>query len=272
MKKLNQKGRLHSVFLLDEAPTLFIPNYDKVGPSTARSNKVCHMFIVQSIAQIKERYGAEMADVVTASMANWMIMQLSLIQEANTVTRMIGRAESEKKSISTGKGENSKSKTTSVERLNLIEDEEIMVLEKGRIVGKLAETNGKFPAIFNVKPDIFKLQSEHSFNDFVYRKTSDGNERLDKKTVYDKVAKKMHGAVTWQAEQIIRIGAIKAVAKGLSEEVNVFPEHFTREGKRLFTLFGDPIQGDQIKDKRNPNGPPIGTVGGGYFSKNAPKV
>jgi hypothetical protein len=44
---MNQQGKRHSFFLLDEGPTLFIPKLDQL-PATARSNKVATIYMAQT--------------------------------------------------------------------------------------------------------------------------------------------------------------------------------------------------------------------------------
>jgi len=265
MKQLNKVNRLHSVFSLDEAPTLYIPNYDSSGPATARSNKVAHIYICQAISQIKAKYGDKLAGNITGTLGNHIYLQSSNIEDASLVTRMIGRSEKEQKSVSTAKSGKETGSNYSVQRQNLIEDEEMMVLEVGRMVGKVAETGGKYPSIFNILPDTKEKQRNHAFNPFVTFTNEDGTDHVvDNDKIYNDVAVKKHRYISYQAKTLVEQFAIQAITMGLANEAALYPEHFDPSTKsRILTLWGDPIENGFIKDKKS--GVVVGTAAEGYF-------
>ena len=57
-KLMNQPDKHPSFVLLDEAPTVFIPNIE-VLPNTGRSNKIATVIMCQDIAQLEDGYGRE---------------------------------------------------------------------------------------------------------------------------------------------------------------------------------------------------------------------
>ncbi|WKX76337.1 type IV secretory system conjugative DNA transfer family protein [Zobellia laminariae] len=61
-KMMNVPNRHQSVIMLDEAPTIYIPNFEQI-PATGRSNKIATIFGAQDISQINDKYGPEKAQV-----------------------------------------------------------------------------------------------------------------------------------------------------------------------------------------------------------------
>jgi hypothetical protein len=276
MKQLNAPNKLHSVFALDEAPTLYIPNYDSSGPATARSNLVSHIYICQALSQIKSKYGDKLAGNIIGTLGTHIYLQSSLIEDASVVARMIGRAEKEQESVSTSKNGKKTGSNHSTTRLNLIEDEEMMILEVGRMVGKVSETNGKYPSIFNIKPDTKEKQRDHLFNSFVYRERTDEDtlnspdgksknlEPLDNETIYHEIAVKKHRYISWQATELVNQFAREAILQNIAVEKVLFPEHFSADGTRIITLWGDPVDASGIIRHRVTN-MVVGTIREGYF-------
>lgn len=241
MKQLNSPNKLHSVFALDEAPTLYIPNYDSSGPATARSNKVAHIYVCQALSQIKSKYGDKLAGNITGTLGTHIYLQSSSIEDAGLVARMIGRAEKQQESVSTSKNGKKTGSNFSTTRLNLIEDEELVVLDVGRMVGKVSETNGKYASIFNVLPDTKEKQRDHEFAPFVSRSGEKGDAPLDNDTIYHEIAVKKHRYISWQAAELVDQFSRDAVLKNLAQEKVLFPDHFDAKGARIMTLWGDPI-------------------------------
>ncbi len=65
-KLMNQPAKAPSFVMLDEAPTVFVPNLE-VLPNTGRSNKVATVLMCQDLAQFTDGYGKEKSDVLFAS-------------------------------------------------------------------------------------------------------------------------------------------------------------------------------------------------------------
>ncbi len=65
--RMNTQHKAPSLLVLDEAPTLFLPNFDQI-PATARSNKLATVFCVQDLAQVTAKYGADTAKSILANL------------------------------------------------------------------------------------------------------------------------------------------------------------------------------------------------------------
>ncbi len=269
MKILNKPKMLPSTIQTDEGPTLFIPNYEQIGPAISRSNKVSYQYFMQSYSQLIDMYGEPGAKKIVGTLGNILVMQLSDIDEAEKVSRLLGEDKNEQTSISLDKSGKKTSSSVSVQKEKLIKPEEIVVLEVGRVVGKLADTGGKYSPIFNVKPDIEKLESGHQFNSFVKweRKDKEGNVETYLPTheeIYE-LAKKKHKFIKDEALFIIEESAIEAIVMAKVQEKMVFPEHFNEEGHRIKTRYGDPIDKDNYIHHRY-TGKIIGHKEQGYYN------
>ena len=91
-KILNQQGKEKSVFMLDEFPTVFVPNIEQL-PATARSNKVATVLACQDIAQIVDKYGKEKADTILSNLGNQFYGRTTNPATAQRVSQMFGKAD-----------------------------------------------------------------------------------------------------------------------------------------------------------------------------------
>ena len=69
MRQMNKPNQQKSVVLLDEAPTIYIPNIEQI-PATARSNKIATIFGVQDFSQLVDNYGQDKAQIILANLGN----------------------------------------------------------------------------------------------------------------------------------------------------------------------------------------------------------
>ncbi len=155
MNKMNQKNKLKSIFLLDEAPTLYIPDLKNL-PNTGRSNKICTVYCCQDFSQMNVLYGADESRALRASLANQFIGLVNDTETAEQTSRMFGQMERKIKNanVSTGitdKNDKNYSSGYSIQhqQKNLIEVNEIMTLETGMFIGKATEAKNAF---FKGKP------------------------------------------------------------------------------------------------------------------------
>lgn len=91
-KLLNQQGKEKSVFMMDEFPTVFVPNVEQL-PATARSNKVATILACQDIAQIVSSYGKEKADIILSNLGNQFFGRTTNLQTAQRVSQIFGKAD-----------------------------------------------------------------------------------------------------------------------------------------------------------------------------------
>lgn len=155
MNKMNQKNKLKSIFLLDEAPTLYIPDLKNL-PNTGRSNKICTVYCCQDFSQMNVLYGADESRALRASLANQFIGLVNDTETAEQTSKMFGQMERKIKSISVSTGvseKNDKNYSSGYsiqhQQKNLIEVNEIMTLETGMFIGKATEAKNAF---FKGKP------------------------------------------------------------------------------------------------------------------------
>jgi type IV secretory pathway TraG/TraD family ATPase VirD4 len=99
LKMMNQDNKHHSMLLLDEAPTLYIPKLENV-PATGRERKIAVIYIAQDISQIVERYGKEKKDTIIANLANQFWGRVSHHETAEYISKLYGKYEVERKSYS----------------------------------------------------------------------------------------------------------------------------------------------------------------------------
>ena len=155
MNKMNQKNKLKSIFLLDEAPTLYIPDLKNL-PNTGRSNKICTVYCCQDFSQIDVLYGGDESRALRASLANQFIGLVNDTKTAEQTSRMFGQMEQKIKNINVSTGvteKNDKNYSTGYsiqhQQKNLVEVNEIMTLETGMFIGKTTEAKNPF---FKGKP------------------------------------------------------------------------------------------------------------------------
>ena len=89
-KLMNQQGKEKSVFMMDEFPTVFVPNVEQL-PATARSNKVVTILACQDIAQIVSSYGKEKADIILSNLGNQFFGRTTNLQTAQRVSQIFGK-------------------------------------------------------------------------------------------------------------------------------------------------------------------------------------
>ena len=150
MKKMNQQGKHKSVFLLDEAPTLFIPELSNL-PATARSNRVSTILCVQDYAQLKKYYGAHDAQIMRANLGNQFFGMTNNLETAKYVTEIVGEYEKLARSISKSKGHTTE--CSSVKRELILTPTEVMNQRPGHFVVRISSAN---PAIVSTHLAGFK--------------------------------------------------------------------------------------------------------------------
>ncbi|MEJ5148847.1 type IV secretory system conjugative DNA transfer family protein, partial [Sphingobacterium sp. MYb388] len=91
-KILNQQDKEKSLFMLDEFPTVFVPNVEQL-PATARSNKVATVLACQDIAQMVDKYGKEKTDTILSNLGNQFYGRTTNPTTAQRVSQMFGKSD-----------------------------------------------------------------------------------------------------------------------------------------------------------------------------------
>ena len=153
-KQMNQPNKHKSIIVLDEAPTLYIPNFEQI-PATARSNKVATVYGAQDFSQLIDKYKNDKAQVILSNMGNQFFGRTVNSSTAKMITQMFGRADKKYQTKSRGdsfydsdyfgKHVNSSSENTTetVQERDRVKTTDIMNLEPGEFYGFIAEGNKK---------------------------------------------------------------------------------------------------------------------------------
>lgn len=154
LKLMNQEGRHHSAVILDEAPTLIIPEFDRI-PATARSNKIATFYIAQDMVQGEAGYGRVGSEMILATLATHMYGKVMDPATADRYSKMFGTVDKNYTSRSRKLGEwGNSSFTDSLREIRKFKPEKFHSLETGEFLGLIADGNMKE---FNVK---FKCYQE----------------------------------------------------------------------------------------------------------------
>lgn len=142
MKNMNQQGQQKAAFILDEAPTLYIPGLETL-PATARSNGVCSVICVQDFAQLERMYGRTTALVLRNNLGNQFFGMSSNLETSQYVSKLAGEYLSERTSISEGEGRTHS--TVSLSKEAYVHPHDIATQPPGYFTIKVA---GRKPAFF----------------------------------------------------------------------------------------------------------------------------
>jgi len=146
LKQMNKPGKEKSVVLLDEAPTLYIPNFDQI-PATARSNKVATVFCAQDYSQLEDKYGTTKAEVILSNLANQFWGKTTNPKTADKVVKLFGKYDKKFLTSSSGsssqgflKGSTNKSTSETIQERNRVTITDIRDLVPGQFYASLVET------------------------------------------------------------------------------------------------------------------------------------
>lgn len=143
-KLMNQPNKKQSFVLLDEAPTVFIPNIE-ILPNTGRSNKIATVLMCQDLAQLSDSYGKEKADVLFASCNNHFYGRVASSKTSEILSKQFGKQD--RTFITASKGgkhlEKSKnfSRSESTQERDVIKPSEFLDLNVGEFAGITVESS-----------------------------------------------------------------------------------------------------------------------------------
>lgn len=203
-KLMNQPDKHPSFVLLDEAPTCFIPNIE-VLPNTGRSNKIATVFMCQDLAQVRDGYGKEKADVLFASCNNHFYGRIGSSVTADILSKQFGKYDKVYTTKSKG-GQGikrfimpNKNESETIQEREIIRPSEFLQLNVGEFAGVTVESNkSHFKEYFNqvsrrqVKTLEFRT-SDISIMDIYVSVRSDINHILNRKDYLSDKKDKMEG-------------------------------------------------------------------------------
>lgn len=146
-KLMNQPNLHPSFVMLDEAPTIYIPNLE-VLPNTGRSNKISTVIMCQDISQLTDGYGKEKADVLFSSCNNHFYGRVSSSQTSEILSKQFGKKDvtymtqsSNNPSGLFSKGNGSTGTSQSIQERDIIKPSDFLNFEVGNFAGIAVETN-----------------------------------------------------------------------------------------------------------------------------------
>jgi type IV secretory pathway TraG/TraD family ATPase VirD4 len=145
-RNMNQIGKAPSAIILDEAPTLFIPDFEKL-PAISRSYRIAITFAAQDISQIETMYGKSKKDAIVASLNSQFFGNVRSVSAAEYVVNLWGAhyVQQASRSMSSNQSDTgasiSDSTSVSEQRRNRIEIQEVLDLKPGEFYVQLVESN-----------------------------------------------------------------------------------------------------------------------------------
>jgi Type IV secretion-system coupling protein DNA-binding domain len=148
LRQMNQPDQQKSVVLLDEAPTVFIPNIEQI-PATARSNKIATVFGVQDMAQLQDKYGQDKAQVIISNLGNQFFGRVTNGKTAEMVSNLFGKADKTFISKTEGDGtsgqfihlgsNNNQGTNENIQERDRVKPNDLINLSQGEFYGIIAE-------------------------------------------------------------------------------------------------------------------------------------
>ena len=152
MRQMNKPNQQKSVVLLDEAPTIYIPNIEQI-PATARSNKIATIFGVQDFSQLVDNYGQDKAQIILANLGNQFFGRVTNGKTAEMVQKLFSKEDRTfiNKNTGTGTGgtivhtqsNQSKGKSETIQERDRVKVSDLINLEPGEFYGIIAEGKPK---------------------------------------------------------------------------------------------------------------------------------
>ncbi|MBT9394445.1 TraM recognition domain-containing protein [Hymenobacter sp. NST-14] len=151
IKKMNQEKKKPSFVVIDEGATIYVPGLEQL-PATARSRKVCLLYMTQDYAQMVARYGPELTEVIISNLNNQLIGKVNNEKTAEMVSRMIGKVEMEVVSVSMGKssgggksgGGSNQGTSVSIQERQVVQARDVYELVQGEFLGQTVESHQTF--------------------------------------------------------------------------------------------------------------------------------
>lgn len=147
IKQMNQQGKAPSAIILDEAPTLYIPNFDQL-PATGRSNNIATIFGAQDVSQIEDMYGRSKKDALLANLNNQFYGRVGHRETAQYVADLWGREYVQQRTQGDTEGRNAdyertsgRSTSTSYTERSRVRIQDVLELHTGEFYGQLVDSD-----------------------------------------------------------------------------------------------------------------------------------
>lgn len=148
LRQMNKPDQEKSILLIDEAPTVYIPNIEQI-PAVGRSNKIATVFGVQDFSQLADKYGDDKAQVIVSNLGNQFFGRVVNVKSAETVQKMFSKTDKVFVSKNSGTGTsgqlvhmNSNTNTGTSENIqerDRVKISDLIHLESGEFFGIIAE-------------------------------------------------------------------------------------------------------------------------------------
>lgn len=146
LKQMNQQHKAPSAIILDEAPTLFIPNFEQL-PATGRSNSIATVYGAQDISQIEDMYGRSKKDALLANLNNQFYGRVGHRETAQYISDLWGkedvkqRTEGENESSRSFETTQGRSVSHSYTERSRIRIQDVLALQTGEFYGQLVDSD-----------------------------------------------------------------------------------------------------------------------------------
>ena len=139
---MNQPNRPRSFVLIDELPTIYLPNIETL-PATARSNKVACILAMQDLSQLEDTYGKNKMEVIASNLGSQFYGRTTSKATAERVVAMFGKQHVSQQTEGSSRSDKGRtySKSESYLQKDRIEIQEMTNLPAGKFVGIIAEGN-----------------------------------------------------------------------------------------------------------------------------------
>jgi hypothetical protein len=186
LKQMNQQRKTPSAVILDEAPTLFIPNFEQL-PATGRENRIATIFAAQDISQIEDIYGSIKKNGLLSNLNNQFYGRVGHPETAQHISELWGkedvkqRTEGQNESSRNFETTQGRSVSHSYTERSRVRIQDVLELQTGEFYGQLvdsdfssfkaqikAEESGPLPEIvpvtlvtaYDVKQNFLRIQAE----------------------------------------------------------------------------------------------------------------
>lgn len=175
MEQMNQFDRVKSLFVVDELPTIYIPNLDTL-PATARKKGVITTLTVQTFEQLVQANGKVNATIIRDNLSNQFVGKTNSYESADRIAKLFGEYKKTETSYTTS--ESGESQTQSIKNERFLQPKDVAQQRTGHWTGFVANGN---PPFFHAQFDYFNIK-KYTIPPFAQR-VNTGNPELDKQTM-----------------------------------------------------------------------------------------
>jgi len=145
INRMNRNDRQQSIVLIDESPTINIPNIDKL-PATGRSAKIFTFLTIQDLSQQDGKLGPYEARSIRGTLSTQFYGHTPDVDTARKVTELFGKEDVQYESYSESSsnqifGPGSTSISTSTQQRDRIPVNQLSNFSQGEFAGVIAEGN-----------------------------------------------------------------------------------------------------------------------------------